>query len=100
MDTKPITSACGQHHLVKSGEIIPGMDGYSFFLCETDVVARLLFHPCEDLFLGVFYINDNGARWLDVMGTISKTRFLLVKHNTSTIKNEIIFKGFPSIYFP
>src|SRR5688572_22587021 len=69
MDSKSIAHTGDKHHLVKGYDIAPRAYSHAFFLSQTDVVARLLFHSCQNFFFTLFYINDNGTGRLDVMWT-------------------------------
>src|SRR5688572_11144529 len=67
MDSEFIAASCQEHHLMKGFDIIPGADGHALFLCKAYVVAGFLFHSCKYFFLASFYVNDDGARRLDVL---------------------------------
>src|SRR5919108_2833590 len=67
MNPKSIAFTSEEHHLVKGFDIIPGADGHALFLCKAYVVAGLLFHSCKYFFLASFYVNNDGARRLDVL---------------------------------
>ncbi len=58
---------------MKRFDIIPGTNGHAFFLGKTDVIACLLFHPRKDFIFRIFYVNNNGARRLNIMRTICET---------------------------
>src|SRR5215211_7893862 len=89
MNTKSISPARDKHHFVKRFQVIPGADHYAFFLCQADVVTRLLLHSRQNLFLALRDIDDDCARRLDIMRAYLHLEPLSLKNR----------KIFPSIRF-
>src|SRR5690242_1078451 len=67
MDSKSIALTCDEHHFMKRFYIVPAADRHAFFLGQADVITSLLFHSCKDFFFGIFYINNDSMRRLDIM---------------------------------
>ena len=65
MDSEGVTVTGQRHQLMEHRRVIAFFDRQVFFLGKTDVIARLLIHPGQQVFLAAIQRDHDGPRRLD-----------------------------------